>query len=492
MTIVRELVTKLSFKLDDTVLSEYSKKINDVQRQAKTLMGTFQASSFGQGLKSLQNVIQPKPQVSFEKNSIGEISGLQLKSATERIKQLSEYSDELKGLSSSERKDVLELNRIEKKAIREVAAEQRKLAAEKRKNNVFEKTNLFEGLKGLNRLAQRSLVGILTASTASFGFSYKDYKNYANNKKDGKIVKTSLTSDQIKQFERFDKVAVNFKETIATLRNAFSVALLPAITTVLKTFNEWYRLNKKIIDGKLKNFAVQLGDAFKTISGAFSKIMPTVSNVINAFGGLENVILGLIGVKLGAWAAAVVGFLGTPIGQISSLIGAFYLLYDEIKTTLAGGESYLSDFSNYVNKWATNIIDKFKKMSDAMIDWLGIRSVVDAHNLKNQQRQDTVNLTKQKNPTQAQSYFNRGELNNVTTSMPTFNPGNSEFIQKMAFSKNNNNVVNNITGGGVTISINNTGNIDNDAIKKLGKELNTQFDQKINDIFSFAIPMVIN
>jgi len=600
MATVRELVTKLSFKLDNSGLVEYSKNMSALQQRAKSVQNAFQSSYVGQSLKAIKDkfkgTIEPveifksddsefknaeKKFHDFKRNTGAKLQRLknnafgtnisspenkekdkneyfdflakksyveeklrkkmedERKKLTEqnkprvsnvfqdtssainnKIKELTSYKDELKDLSVSERKDILDLNRIEKQATREVMLEQKKAAAEKKRQDLEEKrrlneinrerrrTNLLEGMGRVTRFANRALTGIFGTAATSFGFSYKEFKDYQKNKVAGKTSKTSLNNDQIRQFETFDKVAKTFKENISSLRNAFSVALLPAINSVLKPFNEWYKINKKIIDNKLKDFALQLGNAFKTIGNIFARVLPAINSVVNLFGGLENVIIALVGIKIGGWLVGLATFLLSPLGALTLLTGAFYLLYDEIKTTMEGGESFIKDFyeSSYIKFIANQVegvIEVFKEWYNTLNNIFNLSEKFSSvKNLFNNIASDIGSGIKEalgdldvyvNNKNKNHDFLkNKKSINMLASLDPSNNFASSEMLSRMAQGAKSQNIVNNINGGGIKISINSTGNIDDNAVKKLAKQLNDEFDQKLSDIFTLAMPTVIN
>ena len=87
---------------------------------------------------------------------------------------------------------------------------------------------------------------------------------------------------------------------------------------------------------------------------------------------------------------------------------------------------------------------------------------------------------------------NKKSINMLANLDPSNNFASSEMLSRMAQGAKSQNIVNNINGGGIKISINSTGNIDDNAVKKLAKQLNDEFDQKLSDIFTLAMPTVIN
>ena len=499
MTIVRELITKLSFSLDNTGLGESLKQMDKVKRKAQDMQQTLKKSIGWTPTSTITRTLDP----------------LQI-----RTEKIFAYKKELEQLNVFERKETKALNAAEKQAIREITAEQRKQGAQKRRLDMEEKrrlaeikkekrkTNILSDLNTINQAANRALLGIFGGIAASVGFSYKEYKNYKKNQAEGRIVKTSLTSDQIKQFDAFDKIAKTFGKTIANLRNAFSVALLPAITSVLKEFNEFYKVNKKIINEKIKYWAGQIGEAFKKVWRILNDyVLPVVGSIINAFGGLRGVILGLIGIKVIGWIGAFASALFSPLVPILLLLGGLYLLYDEIEVTMKGGESYLNDLANSETwqaiakkiQWLENMMATLRNtlgLND-FVDWVNerpedawkrkakekkdqekadasIRHITSWPSKKDREKTDAsiknTGSTASLYTVPAMKYLSKGLDKPIEPIARTLTTSMSEYKSKQ--------VTNNV--GGIKIVINNTGNIDDSSIPQVAKMI----EEKITQAFS--------
>ena len=117
-----------------------------------------------------------------------------------------------------------------------------------------------------------------------------------------------------------------------------------------------------------------MGQAFKKIwEVVVDKIIPAGAWLINVFGGLENVILALIGIKVAGWLSGFISLLMGPLGPIILLIGGLAFLYDEIKVTMEGGESLLKKFAElpyieFIIYQIKDVIKWFKKWYQVMDD----------------------------------------------------------------------------------------------------------------------------
>ena len=251
--IVRELVTKLSFALDKSGLNDSFKGLRELNRKALDMQQSLKKTM---GWMGGRTVVNPS-----------KISAAPTKAPTNfvnnRFEEILAYKKEMQSLSVEERREISMLNAAEKQAMREAAAEKRKLDAEEKRrikelNKEKRKANFLSGLKTINQTANRALLGIFGGATASLGFSYNEYKKYKEKRAQGLIIKTSLTSDQIKQFDAFDKKFSAFKENINSIRNAFATALLPVLQPLITQFNEWYKANKKVVNTKIKEWAKHL------------------------------------------------------------------------------------------------------------------------------------------------------------------------------------------------------------------------------------------
>ncbi|WPY01539.1 hypothetical protein Trichorick_01452 (plasmid) [Candidatus Trichorickettsia mobilis] len=550
--IVRELVTKLSFALDKSGLNESFKGLQELTRKAnnaqQSLKKTIGWTATGTSLNiddtkqsnSTANVLREiiqKTQATLGAfgNSVAAALYPAKKQADfveTRFQKILAHKQEIHNLSVAERKEVNMLNAAEKQAMREVAAEKRKLDAEEKRrikelNREKKKQNLISGLKTINQAASRSLLGIFGGATASLGFSYKEYKRYKEKRVEGLITKTSLTSDQIKQFDAFDKKFSAFKENINSIRNAFATALLPVLQPLIEQFNKWYGVNKKIVNAKIKEWAETLAKVFKKIWNVLvGYVIPAVSTVIKAFGGLENVVLALIGIKVAGWIAnisslfiSLTSLIMGPLGPILLVVGGLWFLYDEIKVTMEGGESLIKHFAElpYID-W---VIDKLSKLANAYMNVMH-KARVFFHGEEAVKAADSRDLRKEiaekiMNSRKREAFISATDKSgllpilgsnraNLTTSMPQYDKNSSGLVQdffantisalkpkpydlnkitdflttSMPYNKSNQ-VTNNV--GGIKIIIQNQGTIDENSIPKVTDIIQQEVTKAISDTF---------
>ena len=106
------------------------------------------------------------------------------------------------------------------------------------------------------------------------------------------------------------------------------------LTPILKKMNDWFRLNKKIIQTKLKEYVANVFYAFERLGDALQFVWRTVDYVATALGGWDVVlpILGLILAYFNPWKALIVGVM---------------LVADDLFAYFSGGKSIIGNFIAY-------------------------------------------------------------------------------------------------------------------------------------------------
>ena len=368
--IARELLVKLGFNIDTVKLDKFNGMVDRVKAKMSSLKeNTVNASS---------------PEV------------------VSKMNVLRAYREELKKLSKEERNEVLALNRLEKDAIKEVAAEKRAAAKEailikkeeqaiakvendeaeekaKKKKEAF--ASSFRDIKNV----ARKMAMYTAVAAGTFGFSLRstlkdveDYKTKGKTKNNN-----SFTPQQISAVDTFNRALDSTKTIVTDLRNAFVIETLPAIKEVLEAFKEWVAINKELIKARLKKLVEGLVAGFTILGSALKRVFGILDMLIGKTAGWENVIATVVTIGAAAWfiglASSVfmaarafftftVALMTNPVALIiMAIVAALVLLVDEIYVTLKGGDSFINDFlkskawefcKNYINA----LIDGFKEM----------------------------------------------------------------------------------------------------------------------------------
>ena len=351
MSIVRELITKLSFQVDNSKLAAYQANI----AKLKTMQS-------GGGL-------------GFGSDAI-----------SQRMSKMQAYQSEIKSLSMAERQDTLMLNRLEKTAAREVMAENKaKFTAEhnhiklleqaERRKAALAKRSVFSArasFNSLNTMVNRVSGTILLGTGGVLAKTMRDYKTYKDELKNGKTPTVFFSKEQLIKLTLFNNEFNKFKRTSSDITHQLFSNLSPVLVDLFKKFNGWYSLNKNEINGKLAKYATDIGDAFKEIADAMSWVSDKTKPLTGDFLNLKTIILGVVGIKFASWIFNVGGALfnfGIAIKSVASwatmlfpriatsiasmrvakfgLLGiAAGLLIDEITVTMAGGDSLINRFAN--------------------------------------------------------------------------------------------------------------------------------------------------
>jgi hypothetical protein len=197
-----------------------------------------------------------------------------------------------------------------------------------------------------------------------------------------------------------------------------------------------------------------------------------------------------------------------PIEPILLLIGGFYLLYDEIKTTMTGGESLISRFAElpfikFIIGQVEDAIEAFKDLYATIDKVLGatekffkakeyignkiketFQIIGDYVVEKNETRAFLKNTrsTGLSNIAPAMKYLSEGlEYKPIEPITRTLTTSMSEYKSKQ--------VTNNIKNGDIQITINSTGNIDEASLPKLAKLIKEEVSQAVNDPLGFQLSL---
>jgi hypothetical protein len=377
--IARELLIKLGFDIDESKLNKFSRLVEDAKGKMINLKHSV-AGKLGTSLKSDKYKFSPMEE--YDKSIISDTKNQLTKSSSStntKFAELKAYRDELLSFSKEERKELLELNKLEKVAINEARREERQKHLEKQRQLKEE-----QRLEARNRFASwRS--GIITASrrvalagaaiTGGFGLALRSTLKDVDSYKKGENENGSTFSPR--QIAEVDKFNASLKTTASiarNLRNSFVIDMLPAVNEVVESFKEWMIANKDLIQGKLKGAIQTATDVLKLLAPIIGRIIGIFDMLISATVGWKYLITAVIGIGIAVWFAGVassiwaaviafraftVAMLSNPITAIiTAIIAALVLLVDEIYVTIKGGDSLINRFlksdawgicENYIN-----------------------------------------------------------------------------------------------------------------------------------------------
>ena len=312
--IARELLVKLGFDIDSTKLDKFNASIDNTKRKMIATRASI-ISNFA-------------PEVSAE------------------IKKINAYNRDLKSLSPTERAEVLNLNKIENQAIREVTKTKKaelkeqenldKEAAQKEKNlQKVKQRDLKNSMASMASIGRKfAIVG--ASITAGFGLSIRSTLKDAANFKEGKSL-SSFDKSQIATVDSFNRALNDTQSTVANLRNSFTIALLPAIEKTLKIFNAWVQKNKARILEKLKKIVDGLSKAFEILSSVIGQLVSAIDFAVEKTVGWEVAISSILVLGASAWflslaSSVLAAARAFKVLAATSLIGPFVSVITNIRT----------------------------------------------------------------------------------------------------------------------------------------------------------------
>ena len=326
--IARELLVKLGFNIDENALNRFSSMVDT----AKQKMNSFKkeaSTSLGAGLGVNQSAFDKK------------------------FAELKVYKTELDNLSKTEKANILGLNRLERQAINEVKKEDRQRFLEKQAQQRAEREEAKRQQKTTRQASLRSRYVMLrriayaaAGVAGSLGFSLKGFlKDIKDFKEKGQTESGNVfNKKQILLANAFSRSLKTVNYTVKDIRNSFMVSLLPAMNENLISVKKWLDANKKVIETRLNDFIVGVGDAINDIA-------PVLGNTITL---LDSLIKSTIG-----WKAALAILAAVIFGKVGIIITAISLIADEIQTTIKGGDSLINRFlKSDAWQWCSNAISK--------------------------------------------------------------------------------------------------------------------------------------
>jgi hypothetical protein len=190
-----------------------------------------------------------------------------------------------------------------------------------------------------------------------------------------------LSQKGIDQAVKFNSLWGETKGVIGSVWAQFSGLTGGALTPLLEKFTAWVRLNRKLIQGKIVEWADRLAKAIQFVFAQVKDLIIFVKRGTDAVGGLENAVrlLTLAFVSIGIFkilsalqlivpliltAAQNTGIfslalksLGIPIAIAA--IGLFILAMQDLYTWFQGGDTIFGAWGESLAEWADNAIGEF-------------------------------------------------------------------------------------------------------------------------------------
>lgn len=108
-----------------------------------------------------------------------------------------------------------------------------------------------------------------------------------------------LSEDGAEKAKEFNALWVNAGTVAKTASAEFAALLGDSLSPLLKEFLEWVRANRELIKLKIAEWAEKVGRFLKTVFRVLKQGLLVLDKVIDAFGGLENVLAAIAGIVTG-------------------------------------------------------------------------------------------------------------------------------------------------------------------------------------------------
>ncbi len=402
--ILRELVTRLGFELDDKNLKRFEQSI-DVAKSKLASLG-----------KDLNDAKLAVSALVATATGLTILSVSVAKSAAETDKlsdKLGITTDDLQSLELVAQNAGLEVNELSKSfssfnrqlgtvdtTSKVVSDELNRLNISTIDNNGNLKSSFtLYGEVARKISAIRDPIKQAAISQKLLGTSNKEViklfntTNESFQKQRDEILKLGYVIDSkgIQSSKNFIKSWNNLKIIIDGVKKELSVKFMPIFSRTIDMFKTWYIANREIISQNITGFINVLSSAFNFLFKVINIVISPINYVVNLLGGLENaarvlsitLTLSMIP-RLYAAASAVkaltFALLSNPVTWVTSAIialsGAIALIIDDLIAWKNGNNSLIASllkdwfgFEKTFDEIIDNVVDYFKTSFESLSKW---------------------------------------------------------------------------------------------------------------------------
>jgi len=186
-----------------------------------------------------------------------------------------------------------------------------------------------------------------------------------------------IDSKGIKSSKEFLKSWSNFQIIIGSVKKEISVKFMPVFNRMMKAFKDWFGENRKLISQSISSFINILSIALGVLFKAFQLIIAPINIVITLFGSLENA-LRVFGTALlviytrRIWDAVLatkawtIALLANPVTWITIAVGALTVAIGLLVDDLWGWSQDNNSVIGYVLKEWLGFEGSFKDIVDSV------------------------------------------------------------------------------------------------------------------------------
>jgi hypothetical protein len=402
--ILRELVTRLGFELDDKNLKRFEQSIDDAKAKL---------AGFGKAINVAKIAITGLAATATGLTVLSLSVARSAKETEILANQLSITTDDLQALELVAQDTGLEVNELSKsfasfnKQLGTIDTNSKIVTDELNRLNISTKDNngnlkssfvLYEEVaKKISAIKdpikQVAISQRLLGTSNLEVLKLFDSTNESFQKQREEITKLGYIIDSkgIASSKDFIKSWNNLKTIIDGVKKELAVKFMPVFSSTIDMFKTWYIANREVISQNITSFINILSKAFSFLFKAINLLLTPIKYIINLFDGLENTVrvlsvaLGILLIPTLIAAASAVGALTVAIlanpltwllGLITAIGIAIGLLVDDIYNWSQGNNSLIASLlKNWFGFEATfdeivdNIVGYFKSQFEALAKW---------------------------------------------------------------------------------------------------------------------------
>lgn len=404
--IVRELVTKLGFSVDDRNLKRFS---SDVERLKDKL------SSLA---KSLEVVKKAATGIAIAGTGLSILAVSVSKSvnaADNLARQLGVTTQDLQELELVAQSTGAEVGDLTKSftgfnKILSSVDDESSIAAKELKElsvSIYDNNGQLKNSKDLYRDTAKAIAAIENpAKQAAKAQKLLNISNlelldtlalsdeaYSNQLEKVKKLGYVIDAQGIKTTKEFTKSWRELNIVVEGLKNQLSIKFMPVLKDIIDRFTSWYEKNKQIVNSSLDRTINIISTAFKGLLYIVNLLLSPIQYLSETLGGLDRAVIALAGgitavllPSIWAWVRAMsalaVSILANPITWVTAAVfalgAAIALLVEDIWYWVNGNDSAVGRILGTWEDFSSN----FKNIISNMISYVGdfTKSVLDMLN----------------------------------------------------------------------------------------------------------------
>jgi len=182
------------------------------------------------------------------------------------------------------------------------------------------------------------------------------------------------------------------KKIAVGLRNTLGMSMMPTLTEFLVQMRDWFKSNRMLIKQRVEAWGTRVAKGMQRLRKVIGEVDTVVKRLVGSWGPIIQAALAAaslaafiasfvklrgIVVAIGQALVPVLGFIGTftapqilaAVAALAAAFGLLYLVIDDVRVFLNGGESALGAFIDRM-EGGSAVLDRLRKLGAAFLDFL--------------------------------------------------------------------------------------------------------------------------